>query len=95
MGKNEQTLKEILLQVVGAPQIKDKYLLQSIKDAWKQCFGPTIQQYTTDIRFRNGILTVVLNSAPLKHELSLSKEKIIKIMNETLKAEHIRAVHIY
>ena len=45
MSKNEQTLKEILLQVVGAPQIKDKYLLLSIKDAWKLCFGrhhPTV-----------------------------------------------------
>lgn len=95
MSKNEQTLKEVLLQLVSSPQIKDKYLLLSIKDAWAKCFGPTIQQYTTDLRFRNGILTVLISSAPLRHELTLSKGKIIKIMNETLEADHIKQVHIY
>ena len=95
MSKNEQTLKEVLLQVVGSPKIKDKYLLLSIKDAWKTCFGPTIQQYTSELRFREGILTATITSAPLRHELSLNKEKIIRIMNETLQSDHIKVVHIY
>lgn len=95
MSKNEQTLKEILLQVVGSPKIKDKYLLLSIKEAWSKCFGPTIQQYTSELRFREGNLTVVITSAPLRHELSLNKEKIIKIMNEALQSDHIKKVQIY
>lgn len=95
MSKNEQTLKEVLLQVINTPQIKDKYLLLSIEDAWKKCFGPTIQEYTREIRFRSGVLTVVISSAPLRHELTLNKEKIINIMNETLQANHIEKVNIY
>jgi len=95
MSKNEQTIKEILLQLVASPQLRDKYLLLRIKDAWSRCFGPTIQAYTTDIRYREGLLTVVISSAPLRHELSLNKEKIIRIMNETLEGDHIKTVHIY
>ena len=93
--RNEQTLKEILLQVINTPQLKDKYLLMSIKDAWKKCFGPTIQQYTTDIKFRAGALTVTIISAPLRHELTLNKEKIITIMNETLNDNCIKTVNVY
>ncbi len=95
MSKNEQTLKEILRQLVATPQIRDKYLLIRIKETWIRCFGPTIQEYTTDIRFREGTLSVMINSAPLRHELSISKDKIIRIMNENLEGDYIRAVQIY
>lgn len=95
MSKNEQTLKEVLMQLVSTPQLRDKYLLVSIRDAWKSCFGPTIQQYTTDLKFRDGVLTVLISSAPLRYELSMSKDKIIRIMNETLKEDHVKVVHIY
>jgi hypothetical protein len=95
MSRNEQTLKDILVQLVTAPKIKDKYLVIRIREAWKVNFGGTIAQSTTDIRFRDGTLSLVITSAPLRHELSLGKGKIIDILNEALGDTYIKAVHIY
>ena len=83
------------MQLVTAPKIKDKYLLISIKQAWKSNFGGSIEKHTTDIRFRNGTLSVVVSSAPLRHELILGKDKIVRILNEALGHDHIKTVHIY
>ena len=95
MSRNEQSLKEILMQLVTTPKLKDKYLLIRIKEAWKLHFGGSIEKHTTDIRFRDGILSLVITSAPLRHELSLGKDKIIRILNEQLGQEFIKKVHIY
>ncbi|NND33068.1 MAG: DUF721 domain-containing protein [Saprospiraceae bacterium] len=83
------------MQLVNTPKIKDKYLLIRIKESWKVHFGGSIEKHTTDIRFREGVLSLVINSAPLKHELSLGKDKIIRILNEALGQEYIKEVHIY
>jgi len=95
MSRNEQLLKDILKQVVGGPKIKDKYMLYNIKEAWKKCFGPTISGYTTEVRFNKGTLSIVLSSAALRHELSLGKEKIMKVLNEELGSDQIKGVQIY
>ncbi len=95
MPSNERTLKEILSQFVKSRPIKSKYALVKIKDVWREQLGSSIQQYTTDIRFRNGILTVQLSSAPLRQELIYGKVKLIELLNEAMGEEIIKDVKIY
>ncbi len=95
MAKNEQLLKDILQEVVSQPALRDKYILISIKEAWNKIFSQTIHQYTSDIKFKRGVLTVVVTSAPLRHELTMGKDKIIKLINEELGTEHVSGLHIY
>jgi hypothetical protein len=95
MSRNEQSLKDIILQLVTAPKIRDKYLIIRIKEVWKTHFGESIAGHTQDIRFRDGTLSLVITSAPLRHELTLGKEKIMKILNDALGDAYIKQVHIY
>jgi len=57
--------------------------------------GPVIAGYTTRISFAEGILTVYVSSAPLRKELMMGKDKLIKNLNEAIGTPVIREVQIY
>ncbi|MDH3650560.1 MAG: DUF721 domain-containing protein [Saprospiraceae bacterium] len=95
MKKNEISLKELLGAFVETPKIKDKYHLVSIKEAWRQNLGSTITGYTSEIRFRKGVMTVCVTSAPLREELLSGREKLIRLLNEALPEPIIREIQIY
>jgi predicted site-specific integrase-resolvase len=54
--------------------------------------GPAIANSTSKIFIKNKKLYVQLNSAPLKSELSMSRAKIVEILNKDLKEELLEEV---
>jgi predicted nucleic acid-binding Zn ribbon protein len=50
-------------------------------DSWAAIMGKTVASRTTKLFCKDKKLFVKLSSAPLKHELSLSKDKIIKLFS--------------
>ena len=56
----------------------------AVRDAWAQLMGNGVNSYTTDIELRKDILYVKLSSSVLREELSYGKEKICKMLNESL-----------
>ena len=95
MSQNEQKLGDILKLFVQSKPIKDKYLLEEIRSLWYTNMGPTIAQYTSDMRFQKGILTLKISSAPLKQELIYGKQKLIALLNEDLFDNPIQDIRIY
>ena len=93
--ENERTLKDVLHQFVKTKPIRDKYELLNIKEVWKKCLGKTIDQYTSDIRYFSGTLTVVITSAPLRQELNFGKDKLKKLLNEELGKDVIHEIKIF
>lgn len=55
-----------------------------IKDAWEKIMGKTISNYTDKIEIINSTLFIYTSVAPLKHELTYQKSKIIERVNEEL-----------
>ncbi|MCK9180218.1 MAG: DUF721 domain-containing protein [Bacteroides sp.] len=51
-------------------------------DAWSEILGPSIASYTRNIYIRNQILYVQLNSAPLRQELMMGREKLVRSLNK-------------
>lgn len=51
-------------------------------DAWSEILGPSITSYTRNIYIRNQILYVQLNSAPLRQELMMGREKLVRSLNK-------------
>ena len=92
---NESPIKDVLAKFVHRRSIKDRYQLVEIKEAWKREMGPMIQKYTSDIRFFDGALTVVISSAPLRHELSFGQDKIRQVLNDSLGQDLIKQVKIF
>mgnify|MGYP001953992997 CR=1 FL=1 len=56
----------------------------SVKEAWLQVMGPGVANYTEDVSIKNEVLLVKLNSSALRQELEYGKDKILKMMRESL-----------
>jgi len=93
-NSNEVTLKEAINQLFKAyPFIKDKVNENKITEIWEKAMGKMIAKRTKSIILRKKVLTIEINSASLRNELSYAKEKILKIINaefEEVIVEEIR-----
>ena len=60
------------------------------REAWINLMGKGVNNYTTSVELRNGVLFVSLSSSVLREELSHGKSKIIDLLNEELGRDLIR-----
>ena len=65
-----------------------------IRTIWEKEMGSTIAKYTRSIRLFNGQLVIQTDIAPLKQELSYSKDKIKQRINKALGEQLIKKVII-
>ncbi len=91
---NDQIIKDVLKDMMSQRQLRTKLKLTKIRTSWPELMGPTISGYTTELSLRKQTLYISLNSAPLKQELSMGKEKIRRLLNETLGEEFLKEVVI-
>jgi len=81
-NSNEVTLKEAIIQFLQSnPFIKDKINEKKIMDIWEKTMGKMICKRTTKIILRKKKLSIEVNSASLRNELTYAKEKIKNIIN--------------
>ncbi len=95
MKKNDQPIKDVLKQMVNSNNWNEKLNRVKIRELWAKVMGETVSKYTRHITLRNNSLVILIDSAPLKQELSYSKSKIINILNEELGEEIIKEVIIH
>ncbi|TAK37344.1 MAG: DUF721 domain-containing protein [Saprospiraceae bacterium] len=90
--ENEHSLKEVLKGMVDSMKWKEKLHETKIRQVWNTRMGTTINNYTKDIKLRQGKLFITLTSAPLRQELSYEKEKIQEMMNRELGGDYVISV---
>ncbi len=83
-ANNETSLKEALKAMVEAYRLKPNLHQTQIRKLWADKMGPTIAQYTTEIKLYRNKLYLTIASASLKQELSYGKDKIRDMLNEAL-----------
>mgnify|MGYP001803918448 CR=1 FL=1 len=77
---NDRNIKDVLGDVIGNNhRLQKGFTTIQIRAAWKQEMGEIICSNTQKLYYKAGVLTVYLLSAPLRNELSLSKEKVIHL----------------
>ena len=91
---NDQKLSEVLQGMVQDKNWKAKLYQTKVKELWILHMGTTIASHTKEIKLWKYKLIITVSSAPLKHDLSFSKEKIINIINEGLGEEYVKEVVI-
>lgn len=89
---NEQSLGEVIKQIIKDFQFKDKLLEVKINAAWKKVMGPQIESYTDRLVFKNSELTIYLKSAPLREELHMARTRIVSLINKELKENAIKEI---
>ena len=79
---NEQTLKEVVRELLNAYRWRGKILEIRLMNSWENVVGKMISKHTIKLNIRKKTLFVKLDSSALKNELSFSKERIIKSLND-------------
>lgn len=90
---NDRNIKEVLGDMMGSnKKLNRGYASVRIQNAWTIEMGDMINSYTKKIYFSGGVLTVYLTSAPLRNELSMSKQKVIDLINAACQERLIKEV---
>jgi Dna[CI] antecedent, DciA len=92
--KNDVSISEALQDMIKEYRLGPQLNESRVKTLWHELMGKTISTYTSNISVRNNVLYLTILSAPLKHELSYSKDKIKDLLNGELGEEFIREVVI-
>ncbi len=86
---NDQTLKEVINELLEAYKLGDKLKEVRLIDSWEKVVGKLINKYTKNLYIKKKVLFVKLDSAALRNELSYARQKIIKALNKEAKEEVI------
>ncbi len=81
-NSNQQTLKEAIQQLINSYKLGDKLCEVRLINSWEKVVGKMIANHTINLYVKKGKLYIKLDSAALKHELSFSKQKIVKLLNK-------------
>ncbi|MCK4360231.1 MAG: DUF721 domain-containing protein [Bacteroidales bacterium] len=82
---NDQTLKEVINELLEAYKLGDKLKEVRLIDSWEKVVGKLINKHTKNLYIKKKVLFVKLDSAALRNELSYARQKIIKALNKEAK----------
>jgi predicted nucleic acid-binding Zn ribbon protein len=82
MDDHTQSFKDAFKKFLKEENLDKKYQQKKLVSEWKSLMGTTIGNRTRKVFFKRNILFVELDSGPLKHELMVNREKILKMLEE-------------
>ncbi len=91
---NEQSLKEVIHDLLKEYRIENHVNAAMIKKSWEKLMGRSISRHTNDIQLRDKCLILKIDSPALRNELNFAKEKIKENINEEFKMKLIEQVII-
>jgi predicted nucleic acid-binding Zn ribbon protein len=94
MRHGTTTIGDALREFMNKSRMKPRLTEVRIQENWESLMGKTIARYTQSIQLIDQKLIVTTTVAPLKQELTYSKDKIIKLVNEMLGESIVRDVII-
>ncbi|PRY15030.1 uncharacterized protein DUF721 [Pontibacter ummariensis] len=87
-----QPIGESLKALMKAYRLQGKLSEVHIVQSWEKIMGKPIALKTQELYFKDHKLFVRLTSAPLKHELNMSKKKVIELLNLEVGDEIVKDV---
>ncbi len=91
---NDLPISEVIQDFIKENRLKPQLNETRVRSLWESKMGKTIATYTSNLSVRKGTLQITILSAPLRQELSFSKDKIKKMLNDELGEEFIKEVII-
>lgn len=89
------TIRQIIDRVIDRSASRDEFLGYRASALWPDVVGPGVNHMTTRRYFRDGELHVYISSAPMKAELSFSRERIAASINDILGREVLRKIILH
>ena len=93
---DDKSIKKIIDGVLGKKgRLAKGYQQYTVENVWREIFGAVISKYTSSVRYKDGVLTVRITSAPLKQEIMATKDSVIERMNNNLKYKKISKLVVH
>jgi predicted nucleic acid-binding Zn ribbon protein len=89
------TLGDAIEHYLKSNKMYARFMAQEIIAAWPIVMGANIARHTVDLQMSRGVLSVRLNSAVLRKELDMGKEKIVLMLNEHVKMQVVNTVRFF
>lgn len=93
MKRDEIKINELLKQFSNQDKLKSKLIQKRLEQVWAERFKEFLG-YTRKMRFHDGTMTIELDSAVLRKELSYNTDLIINQLNDQLGEEIIKELMI-
>jgi predicted nucleic acid-binding Zn ribbon protein len=93
--KSGLSLKEAIGDFMRSYHLDEKLLQKQLIASWEKVMGKMVANHTQKLTIRKKTLYVRIDSAALRTELSFSKGKIVKALNDAVKGEVITDVVIH
>ena len=88
-----QSIGEILREVFAQnPEIGRRLDEVRVVHAWREVLGPGVAQATREAYVRGATLHVVLDSAVLRSELMMWRDRLVRTLNERVGTDVIREI---
>ena len=90
---NAQSIGEILREFFTQnPEIGRRLDEGRVVHAWREVLGPGVAQATREAYVRGATLHVVLDSAVLRSELMMWRDRLVRTLNERVGTDVIREI---
>lgn len=97
MAKRENDtfkIKDLMSNVLKENKLQGGIDQLDVKEVWAEVMGNGVMSYTDSVYLKNKTLIVKLTSSALREELSYGKEKIIEMLNSSLKHVSITKIKL-
>ena len=90
--KNNQTIKDSLTDYLTHYRLKDKANEYRLVSRWEHIVGVFIGKYTEQLKVRDKKLYVRVNSSTVKHQLMMSREQIVEMVNREMGEGYVKEI---
>ena len=97
MAKRENDsskLKDLIPRMLEENRLKKGMDQIRVQETWASVMGSGIANYTQEVRLKDEVLIVKLSSSALRQELEYGKEKILRMMDESLAGVRIKGIRL-
>ncbi len=81
---NEQTLSEVIEQLMESYRIKNRFYEQKLIAKYPEIVGPMISRYTDRLYIRNRVLFLQVSSPLVRNELSYARTSLTESLNKSV-----------
>ena len=92
---NSEHISEILQRFLLEEGLETPLNQHRLINSWSEVMGQGIMKYTGDIFIKNQTLYVQIRSSVLKQDLMMSRQALVKRLNEHINAQVITDIIFY
>ncbi len=92
--ENTEGVGAVILQILREQGLEKPFLEHKVIEAWPRLLGNIVSHYTGKMEVKNGVLYVHIQSAALRSELFLGRQKLVEKLNAEVGAEVLTDIRL-